>query len=217
MSHNMNKNFILLAQVLLSLLLTGCATRSTQRETHDYLAAPGRVKLGRPIYFAIEDQRPQIERQGTADHPHYLYTSDGTDPNRPGQILGEDLCGILERKGITNHPRVGLPGEIPPTDGLIIRVKLLSWYGRLPARSLMTEKALGFVLIQPDNAEGRCQFSSTLEFDGRIEEMDICDGAATFQVSRKATIAREGNSASAAAADKAMAQFLQALEKRFSK
>jgi len=210
----MLKNIVLLALITLPVFLAGCVSEPSLSTTHDYLSAPSRVKVGKPVYFSIEDQRPQIERKA-AEGP-YIYTVDGTNPNGASSGLGEDLSRVMEEKGITSRARVGSPGEVPPNDGIIVHIQLLSWYGRLPSNDLVTEKVFSTILSQPVYAEGQCKFNSTLIYDGKSVDLGISEGTATFQVSRNASIGREGNQASAAASDKAMTQFFQALEKHFA-
>jgi hypothetical protein len=196
-------------------MVAGCATTSPPR-LPAISTAPSRVRLSTPVYFTIQDQRPQVERQGDPSG-FYLYTVDGADPNRAAQALGVDICRIMERKGITARARVGLPGEVPPADGVVVRLSLLSWFGRVPSRATVTEKTIGAVLGQSAYAEGRCRFSSTATYSGQTSDLGVAEGSSTLQISRQATIAKEGNAATAVAADKAIAQFLQAFERQFAR
>jgi len=132
-------------------------------------------------------------------------------------VFGADLCKVIEQKRMAEKARVGLPGERPPADCVVLHLALLSWYGRLPRPPMVSEQVIGFIFSQPVYAEGRCRFSASLEYDGRTVDLGVNEGTSISRVSRKATISKEGNRASAAAADKAMTQFLQALEKHFSR
>jgi len=199
----------------LTFVIAGCITNGVPT-TANYLMAPSPVRLASPVYLSIVDQRHAIERHGDPSG-FYNYTVDGVDPNHAAQSLGIDICQVMERKRITVRARVGLPGEVPPTDGVLVRLSLLSWYGRLPSSSTITEKALGALLARPIYAEGRCRFAATITYAGESRDLGVADASATFQVSRNATLAKDGNLASAASADKAIAQFLQAFEKQFAK
>jgi hypothetical protein len=166
-----------------------------------------------PVYINVEDLRPPLERESKMDGP-YIYTADGDHPKNVAVGLGEDLCKILDLKGITDRPRVGRPGEIPPTDGIIVHIRLLSWYGRFP-REGVTDKVFDVLLSQPIFAEGFCRFSATLDVGGKVADLGIVEGKSIFQINRKATVSKEGNTASALAADKAIEQFVKSLESHF--
>jgi len=219
-SHKMNtyrivKPLLTIALVANLALVVGCATTSPTK-TANYLAASSRVHLNTPVYFLIQDQRPPVERQGDPSG-FYLYTVDGADALGASQALGVDICRMMEHKGITPRARVGLPGEVPPADGVVVRLSLLSWYGRLPSNATVTEKVFGTLLSQPVYAEGRCRFNCMVTYSGQTADLGVAKGGTTLQVSRRATIANEGNAASAGAADEAIAQFLQAFERQFAR
>ena len=169
----------------------------------------------RPVCFVVTDQRPPEERQGDASG-YYIYTIDNTNGMPAAQGIGVDICAVMERKGLTEQARVALPGELPPTNCLVVHLTLLSWYGRLPRSDLITDKVLGALLARPVYAEGRCRFSSILTYATLSKDLGVSEGKAVFQVSRHATIESEGNRVSAAAADKAIAQFLSSFESWFS-
>ncbi|MFA6542860.1 MAG: hypothetical protein WCS99_00440 [Limisphaerales bacterium] len=214
-THQITKSLLIVASAAFMTLLAGCASTSTPTAA-SYLTTPSRARLSIPVYFSIQDQRALVERQGDPSG-FYLYTVDGADPNRAAQALGADICRLMERKGITARARVGLPGEVPPADGAVVRLSLLSWYGRFPSSATVTEKVLGALLNSPVYAEGRCRFTSTVTYSGQTSDLGVAEGSSTLQVSRQATIAKEGNAATAVAADKAVAQFLQAFERQFAR
>src|SRR5262249_16829245 len=137
--------------------------------TANYLSARSRVHLEKPVYFVIQDKRPLIERSGDPGG-FYLYTVDGSNPDQAGQSLGADLCRSLEGKGITPQARVGLPGETPPAGGVVVRLSLLSWYGRLRSFSSVTEQTVGAVLTPAAYAEGKCRFTASISDSGRTAD-----------------------------------------------
>ncbi|MBI5799232.1 MAG: hypothetical protein HZA92_00690 [Verrucomicrobia bacterium] len=214
-THQITKSLLIVASAALISLLAGCASTSTPTAA-SYLSTPSRARLSIPVYFSIQDQRAPVERQGDPSG-FYLYTVDNADPNRAAQALGVDICRLMERKGITTRARVALPGEVPPADGIVVHLSLASWFGRLPTRATITEKTVGALLGQPIYAEGRCRFSSTATYSGQTSDLGVAEGSSTLQVSRQATITKEGNAATAVAADTAIAQFLQAFERQFAR
>jgi len=124
---------------------------------------------------------------------------------------------LMERRRMTDRAQLVVPGEVLPADCVVIHVTLLSWYGRIPSPSTVTERVVGLIFSRPEYAEGECRFSATLEYDGKATKLGDSAGSSMFQVSRKATISKEGNWASAGAVDQAMAQFLRSFEKHFSR
>lgn len=211
---NMTAHRILtfLTSSAIAVLVGGCASTSP-RNVADYLSAPSRFHFNVPVCFVVEDKRPDFERQGDSKGI-WLYTVDGHNPNGTIQSLGIDLCKIMEHKGITATARVALPGEVPPTNCVLVRITLESWYGRVPNLNTITEQTIGAVLQPAIFVEGHCRFISGLVVSGQPYGLGVSEGGAAVAASRNATVAKEGNAASAIAADRAMVQFFQAFEKQ---
>ena len=204
--------------VIVGTLLTSCATPHSQKATAQYLTSPSSVQLGRPICITIQDMRPSVERDGLETSP-YLYTTDGPDRGRVALVFGSGMRKLMERRRMTDRAQLVVPGEALPADCVVIHVALLSWYGRLPRDldSTVTEQVVELVFSRPEYAQGGCRFSATLEYAAKTTNLGYSEGSSLFQVSRKATISKEGNWASAGAVDQAMAQFLRSFEKHFSR
>jgi hypothetical protein len=208
----------LLGLIAVLFLVAGCETTDSKFATiENYLGTPSSIKLNRPIYFVIQDQRPQEERQQPL-HSAWIYTTD-RNTNEASLSLGSDLCRVTKIKGIADQAFHGLPSDSIPANSVVIHINLLSWYGRLENPLPITGTIMA--IINPSlatiTAEGHCKFSSVLESNGKTVDLGISEGSVRFQVSRNATIAKEGNQASGAVSDEATAQFFRALENQLPK
>ena len=213
----MKKIGMLLGLSAALLLFAGCETTNSKiAAIESYLGTPSSIKLNRPVYFVVQDQRPQEERQQDP-HGAWIYTVDGDNPNQAALSVGNDFCRITKVKGITDQALHGLPSDSIPTDAIVIRVNLISWYGRL-LRPMLTDKIIDIITPNtPIGGEGHCKFSSILEYDGKTIDLGVSEGSVDLSVSRKATIDKEGNQISGVVSDEAMAQFFKAFENQFPK
>jgi hypothetical protein len=214
----MKKIRMLLGLSAALLLFVGCETTNSKiSAVESYLGTPSSIKLNRPIYFVVQDQRPQEERQQDS-HGAWIYTVDGNNPNEAASSLGNDFCRITKNKGITDQALHGLPSDSIPADAIVIRVNLISWYGRL-LRPMATDKIMGIInpSLANNTAEGHCRFSTVLEYDGKTIDLGISEGNVKDFVPQDATIDKEGNQFSGIASDDAMAQFFKAFENQFPK
>jgi hypothetical protein len=180
------------------------------------LTRPSPLHLDGPVCLIVQDQRPKSELL-QEQHGPYLYILNEAHPERVALSFGEDLCKIMQVKQIAADARVVQAGKAPSEDGIIVHITLVSWYGRLPNHELVTEKVFDALVAQPIYAEGRCRFSATLDVRGTVVDLGVCEGKSIFEVTKTATVVKEGNVASAAAADEAMTEFLKALESHFLK
>src|SRR5262245_26450228 len=195
-----------------AVILTGCASARKQSPA-DYLAAPAKLRLTIPVYVIVQDDRSQVERQGDPAGS-YRYTTDRPDTNAIAKHFGRNICEDLQQKGITARAAAFLPGETTPADGMLVRVSLESWYGRLPANTLASQKVLAAISPGSQFADGRCRFHATITQAGVTEEVGTFSGKSSLPIRRDATVEKEGNYVTALAGDQAIAEFLQAFERQ---
>jgi len=198
------------------LLLVGCqSSRSKLAETESYLSAPSRLQLGKPVLFLIHDQRAEIERTLTQNGGPWRYTTDTDNPDRASLSLGKSLSETMQRKGMTHQASFGLPATAVPTNTLIIRVAVASWYGRLENPLPVTGTMIALLSPgRPILAEGYCEFSSVLETDGQRVDLGTSKGSIKTSVptASKPTVYKEGDYLSGVAVSHAMAEFFKSLE-----
>ena len=202
------------------LLIAGCQSpRSKLAQTENYLSSPSNLQFGKPVLFVINDQRPVIERtssQGGVGVP-WRYTTDLADTNQASLSLGKSLSEIMQRKGMTHRASFGLPASPVPTNTIIIRVAIASWYGRLENPLYLPVTGTLTTLLfpgEPIGAEGYCEFSSVLENDGQTVNLGTSKGSIKTSVptASKPSIEKEGEYLSGVAVSHAMAEFFRSLE-----
>ena len=206
--HQYIKSLQAIVLVVFTVILAGCAD-----SPGNYLIKRSGVHLKAPVFLVIQDQRPKIERAGDPKG-FYQYTVDGAKPEQPAQSLGMTLAEFLEHKGITTQALVASPGEAPPADAVVVHITLLSWYGRLRNLSSVSYLTVGASASPLIYADGHCSFESTVTHSGRNADLGTVEGSSSQIVSKRATISREGCTASTAAAEIAYSEFLRAFEKK---
>ena len=201
--------------LILLICMMGYVTGQSNLTLQEYLKKPAKGRIKKPVYVIVKDERPAIERQKLPSQSQYEYTVDRPDCAPIAQALGSDLCRMIMGKGLVEKALIVRPDQPPPDDGIIVKVQLLSWYGRIPANKLRTEKTFAKLGLIPSYAQGQCRFSATLLDNGQEIDLGTSEGESSFSINTNATINKEGASAAASAETQAILRFLQAFEKQY--
>jgi hypothetical protein len=192
-------------------LASGCATSPRSMDTAHYLHAPARARLSQPLIIQVLDERPTLERQSGRTNSYWRSTSDAGQPGRVAALLAEDLATVLQLKKMAPTVSILVPPATPPPQTALLRVRLLSWYGRVPS-SLATDKVSRMLGHTTSFAEGQCHFKTELILNGKTIDLATSAGSFRQAVETEATVEQEGRAVSAKAADEAIAACLRELE-----
>jgi hypothetical protein len=166
------------------------------------------------MYFRYRQSVPRTKKGDPSNF--WQYTVDNPNNMSPALGLGIDICQLMEKRGITSIARVALPGETAPDGCIILKVSLKSWYGRVRANNMMTEKVIQALSSSPQYTEGLCRFDSILAVQNETHDLGAFEGTVVLAQSRE-PISEQMNKASAIAATQALADFFRSFEKQFEK
>jgi hypothetical protein len=202
---------------LLAICLCTANNCLAYEEAYRYLSTKSQLHLDSPVCVFVTDNRPQEQRSGDSSG-FWQYTVDDPNNMSPALGLGIDICQLMEKRGITSTARVALPGETAPDGCVILNVSLESWYGRVRANNMMTEKVIQALSSSPQYIEGLCHFDSKLVFQNDTHDLGAFEGTVVLDQSREPISESEQmNKASAIAATQALADFFRSFEKQFVK
>jgi len=212
--------FTLIAVFASIILLIGCSTPMTPEEVAQYFNTPSSVHFNEAIYVQVSDKRPEEERKGTTWLERYIVTIDSETPEKTTLFFADDLAKILIYKKITAHAYPLKPTEKPPQNATVIKIQLLSWYGRVPDPKKLSKteqfltSGLGSKTVALDN-QGHCTFSASMIHQNKTIDLGTFTGKYSAYLNRPGTMT-DANNLSAAAADRAFVQFLKTFDKKMN-